>query len=75
LTLDQHRPFEGRGRVALLIRAGPVRDPARRSPGSGSGKYEIAFIHAGRGEKDQALEWLEKAYGGQDAVHDRGASV
>jgi tetratricopeptide (TPR) repeat protein len=26
------------------------------------GTYEVAFIHAALGEKDQAFEWLEKAY-------------
>jgi tetratricopeptide (TPR) repeat protein len=30
------------------------------------GTYEVAFIHAGLGEKDQAFEWLEKAYEERD---------
>jgi tetratricopeptide (TPR) repeat protein len=30
------------------------------------GTYEVAFIYAGLGEKDQALEWLEKAYTERD---------
>jgi tetratricopeptide (TPR) repeat protein len=30
------------------------------------GVYEIALIHAGLGEKDQALEWLERAYEERD---------
>lgn len=30
--------------------------------------YSVALIHAGLGEKDQAFEWLEKAY----AVRDQG---
>jgi tetratricopeptide (TPR) repeat protein len=30
--------------------------------------YAVAGVHAGLGEKDQALEWLEKAY----AVRDQG---
>jgi serine/threonine-protein kinase len=33
-----------------------------RSRDSNVGTYEIAFIHAALGEKDQAFEWLEKAY-------------
>jgi tetratricopeptide (TPR) repeat protein len=34
------------------------------------GTYEIALVYAGMGEKDQAFEWLEKAY----AVRDMGLS-
>ena len=30
--------------------------------GSGSLAYQIAEVHAWRGEKDQALDWLERAY-------------
>jgi TolB-like protein/tetratricopeptide (TPR) repeat protein len=30
------------------------------------GTYEVAFIHAALGEKDQAFEWLEKAYAERD---------
>ncbi len=29
--------------------------------------YQIADVYAGRGEKDQAFEWLERAYGKHDA--------
>jgi hypothetical protein len=32
------------------------------------GTYEIALVYAGLGEKDQAFEWLEKAY----EAHDKG---
>src|SRR5262249_17369285 len=32
------------------------------------GTYEVAFIYAALGEKDQAIEWLEKAY----EVRDQG---
>jgi tetratricopeptide (TPR) repeat protein len=28
--------------------------------------YSVALIHAGLGEKDQAFEWLEKAYAERD---------
>jgi len=34
----------------------------------GVGAYEVALIHAGLGEKDQAFEWLDKAY----EEHDKG---
>jgi hypothetical protein len=30
------------------------------------GIYEVALIHAGLGEKDQAFEWLERAYEERD---------
>ena len=33
-----------------------------RSRDENVGTYEVAFIHAALGEKDQAIEWLEKAY-------------
>ena len=35
---------------------------AKRSDDETVGTYGIAIIHAGLGEKDQAFEWLEKAY-------------
>ncbi len=34
----------------------------------GMGRYEIAMIYAGLGEKDEAFDWLEKAF----AAHDKG---
>ena len=34
----------------------------------GLGRYEIALIYAGLGEKAQAIAWLEKAL----ATHDKG---
>ena len=34
----------------------------------GVGRYEIALIYAGLGEKDQAFAWLEKSF----AAHDKG---
>ena len=34
----------------------------------GIGTYEIALVYAGLGEKDEAFQWLEKAY----AVRDKG---
>ncbi len=52
-------------------RAGRVREARecldlyrqlRRSDVETVGAYGIAIIHAGLGEKDQAFEWLEKAY-------------
>ncbi len=33
---------------------------------TGEGAYEIAEIHAALGERDRALEWLEKAYEKRD---------
>jgi hypothetical protein len=35
---------------------------------SGVGRYEMALIYAGLGDKDQAFTWLEKSF---DA-HDKG---
>lgn len=32
------------------------------------GTYEVALIYAGLGEKDRALDWLERAY----QAHDNG---
>jgi len=32
--------------------------------------YQIAQVHAWRGEKDQAFEWLDRSYG----LHDAGLS-
>jgi hypothetical protein len=32
----------------------------------GIGRYEIALIYAGLGDKDGAFAWLEKAYGARD---------
>ena len=49
-------------------RAGRVREAReclrqlKRSDDERVGTYGIAIIHAGLGEKDQAFEWLEKAY-------------
>ena len=58
-------------------RAGRVREAReclrklqQRSNADKVGTYEVAFIHAGLGEKDQAFEWLEKAY----EVRDKGMS-
>jgi TolB-like protein/Tfp pilus assembly protein PilF len=34
----------------------------------GIGRYEIAFVYAGLGKKDEAFNWLEKSYG----AHDKG---
>ncbi|HEY2466331.1 MAG TPA: hypothetical protein VGI45_00645 [Terracidiphilus sp.] len=33
---------------------------------NGVGRYEIALVYAGLGEKDQAFEWLEKSYQAHD---------
>jgi tetratricopeptide (TPR) repeat protein len=50
-------------------RAGRVREAReclrklkQRSNADKVGTYQVALIHAGLGEKDQAFEWLEKAY-------------
>ena len=58
-------------------RAGRVREAReclrqlkQRSDVETVGTYGIAIIHAGLGEKDQAFEWLEKAY----EVRDQGMS-
>lgn len=37
---------------------------------NGVGRYEIALVYAGLGEKDHAFAWLEKAL----AVHDKGVT-
>ena len=34
----------------------------------GVGAYSMALVHAGLGEKDEAFEWLERAY----EVRDQG---
>jgi hypothetical protein len=34
----------------------------------GIGRYEIALVYAGLGEKEQAFNWLEKSFG----AHDKG---
>jgi tetratricopeptide (TPR) repeat protein len=34
----------------------------------GIGRYEIALVYAGLGEKDEAFSWLEKSY----TAHDKG---
>jgi TolB-like protein len=39
-----------------------------RVESDGIGRYEIAIVYAGLGEKDQAFDWLEKSYG----AHDKG---
>ena len=56
-------------------RAGRVREARdclrqlkQRSDVETVGTYGVAIIHAGLGEKDQAFEWLEKAY----EVRDQG---
>jgi serine/threonine protein kinase/tetratricopeptide (TPR) repeat protein len=49
----------GRGREAREC----LRKLKDRSRDEKVGTYEVAFIHAALGEKDEAFEWLEKAYG------------
>jgi len=39
-----------------------------RVESDGIGRYEIAIVYAGLGEKDQAFDWLEKSFG----AHDKG---
>jgi tetratricopeptide (TPR) repeat protein len=43
-----------------------LRKLKERSRGSDVGAYGTALIHAGLGEKDEAFEWLEKAYEERD---------
>jgi tetratricopeptide (TPR) repeat protein len=43
-----------------------LRELKQRSKVDTVGTYEVAFIHAGLGEKDEAFEWLEKAYADRD---------
>ena len=43
-----------------------IRQLKQRSDVETVGTYGIALIHAGLGEKDQAFEWLEKAYEERD---------
>ena len=57
------------------VRAGRVkeareclRELKERLKGDIRGLYEVALIYAGLGEKDQAFEWLERAY----EEHDQG---
>ena len=45
-----------------------IRQLKQRSDVEPVETYEIAIVHAGLGEKDQAFEWLEKAY----EVRDQG---
>jgi hypothetical protein len=45
-----------------------IRKLQERAQKDKIGIYEVALVYAGLGEKDQAFEWLEKAY---DA-HDKG---
>jgi len=45
-----------------------LRELEERSKEDGTGTYEVALIHAGLGEKDQAFEWLGRAY----EEHDQG---
>ena len=33
---------------------------------SGIGRYEIALVYAGLGQKDEAFTWLEKSYDARD---------
>ena len=61
----------------VYARAGRVREARecirqlkQRSDVETVAPYGIALIHAGLGEKDQAFEWLEKAY----EVRDQGMS-
>jgi TolB-like protein/Tfp pilus assembly protein PilF len=57
---------------ARMGRAAQARDSISRLEEhvrtDGIGRYEIALIYAGLGEKDEAFQWLEKAY----AAHDKG---
>jgi TolB-like protein/Tfp pilus assembly protein PilF len=43
-----------------------LRELKQRSKVDTVGTYEVAFIHAGLGEKDEAFDWLEKAYAERD---------
>jgi pentatricopeptide repeat protein len=43
-----------------------LRELKQRSKVDTVGTYAVAFIHAGLGEKEQAFEWLEKAYAERD---------
>jgi tetratricopeptide (TPR) repeat protein len=43
-----------------------LREIKERLKDENVGLYEVAFIHAGLGERDQAFEWLEKAYAERD---------
>jgi tetratricopeptide (TPR) repeat protein len=45
-----------------------LRELKQRFAEEGVGAYEIALIHGGLGEREQAFEWLERAY----EVRDRG---
>jgi pentatricopeptide repeat protein len=45
-----------------------LRELKQRFAEGDIGAYEIAFIHAALGEREQAFEWLERAY----EVRDRG---
>ena len=59
----------------LYARAGRVREARKclreirqRVNDDGVGAYSMALVHAGLGEKDEAFEWLERAY----EVRDQG---
>ena len=43
-----------------------LRELKQRSKVDTVGTYGVAFIHAALGEKDEAFEWLEKAYEERD---------
>jgi hypothetical protein len=45
-----------------------IRKLKERAQKDKVGTYEVALVYAGLGEKDQAFEWLERAY----RVHDKG---
>ena len=47
---------------AMLVRLGALSKEEKYVP-----PYPIAVIHAGLGERDQAIEWLEKAYEERDS--------
>jgi TolB-like protein/Flp pilus assembly protein TadD len=70
----QSNPMEQASGLALAYYAlGRVADSnteLRRliADGAGSYAYEIAEIYAYRGERDEALKWLERAYVQKDAV-------
>jgi TolB-like protein/tetratricopeptide (TPR) repeat protein/predicted Ser/Thr protein kinase len=50
---------------------GCLREIRERFEKEGVGAYDMALVYAGLGEKDQAFEWLERAY----EVHDQGITA
>ena len=56
--------LSGRKQEALRI----IDDLQERSKRSYISPAIIAFVYTGLGEKDQAFEWLEKAYHGRDSL-------